>query len=210
MKDPHTHVEKTPVPGFGQVAMADLISQAIGMAPDLPKTTGTGCGRRRQLSDTTTVPEHVTCLACAEYGRNQQLEAAATAEVLLSLGDADLAGLSSPGKPALTKAQLQQIADEHRAMAARYPRASTARPAMITLSMLRTSPGEAQIRAKGPNLDLIVGDCVRSGSKWRATLWCRAGERTPGEPFIFGASLRELRDEQLQPQIDRDGPWWRC
>lgn len=78
----------------------------------------------------------------------------------------------------------------------------------ITLSMPRTSPGEAQIRAKGTNLDAIVGDCVRSGRKWRATLWSRAGQRTPGDPFIFGASLREIRDEQLQPQIDRDGPWW--
>ena len=210
MKDPYTHIERTPVPGFGQVAMADLITRAIGMAPDLPKTAGTGCGRRRQLSDTTTVPEHVTCLACADYGRTQQLEAAATAEALLSLGDAELARLASPGKPALTRAQLQQIADEHRAIAARYPQATPGGPAKITLSMPRTSPGTAQIRAKGKNLDLMVGDCVRSGRQWRATLWSRPGQHTSGDPFIFGTSLREIRDEQLQPQLDREGPWWHC
>lgn len=93
------------------------------MAPDLPKTVGTGCGRRRKLSDTTTVPEKVTCLACAEYARAQQLQAAEGAEALLSLGDAELATLATPGKPALTVARLQQIAAEHRAAAARYPQA---------------------------------------------------------------------------------------
>lgn len=123
VKDPHVHVEKTPVPGFGQIAMADLISQATGLAPDLPKTVGTGCGRRRKLSDTTTVPEKVTCLACADYGRGQQLEAAEMAESLLSLGDEELAGLAEPGKPALTVDRLRQIARDHRETAARYPRA---------------------------------------------------------------------------------------
>jgi hypothetical protein len=210
MKDPHKHVEKTPVPGFGQVATADLISRAFGIAPDLPKTVGTGCGKRRQLSDTTTVPEHVTCLACADYGRAEQIRAAGNAEALLSLGDEKLASVASPGKPALTMAQLQQIADEHRAMAARYPRATLSGPVKITLSMPRSSPGEAQIRAKGKNLDLIVGDCVRSGRQWRATLWSRPGQHTPGDPFTFGTSLHEIRDEQLQPQIDREGPWWHC
>jgi hypothetical protein len=121
MKDPHKHVEKTPVPGFGQVAMADLISRAIGIAPDLPKTVGTGCARRRQLSDTTTVPEHVTCLACADYARAEQIQAAENAEALTTLGDARLADLAEPGKAPLTVAQLQQIASEHRAVAARYP-----------------------------------------------------------------------------------------
>jgi hypothetical protein len=123
VKDPHTHVEKTPVPGFGQVAMADLISRAIGLAPDLPRTVGTGCGKRRKLSDTTTVPGKVTCLACADYGREQQIQAAENAEALLSLGDAKLAALAEPGKPALTVARLRQIASDHRETAARYPRA---------------------------------------------------------------------------------------
>jgi hypothetical protein len=123
VKDPHTHVEKTPVPGFGQIAMADFISRAIGMAPHLPKTVGTGCGKRRTLSDTTTVPEKVTCLACADYGRQQQIQAAENAEALLTLGDAELAALTEPGKPALTVNQLRQIACGHRETASRYPHA---------------------------------------------------------------------------------------
>jgi hypothetical protein len=123
VKDPHKHVEKTPFPGFGQVAMTDLIGRAIGIAPDLPKTVGTGCGRRRQLSDTTTVPENITCLACADYARAQQIQAAENAEALMTLGGTRLASLAQPGKPALTAAQLQQMASEHRAMAARYPQA---------------------------------------------------------------------------------------
>jgi hypothetical protein len=105
-------------------------------------------------------------------------------------------------------AELRQIADEHRAMAARYPRATPGGLMKIALSMPRISPGEAQIRAKGTNLDAIVGACVRSGSKWRARLWSRPGQHAPDDPFIYGASLREIRDEQLQPRIDREGPWW--
>ena len=123
MKDPYKHAEKTPVPGFG--AMADLISRAIGLAPDLPKTVGTGCGRR-QLSDTTTVPENVTCLACADYARAQQIEAAENAEALTTLGDARLTALAEPGKPALTVAQLKEMAREHRATARPLPAGSAA------------------------------------------------------------------------------------
>ena len=123
MKDPYTHLEKTPVPGFGHVAMTDLISRAIGMAPDPPNTVGTGCGKRRRLSDTTTVPEKVTCLACADYGREQQIQVAENAEALMSFGDTELASLAKPGRPALTSAQLRQLARDHRETAARYPRA---------------------------------------------------------------------------------------
>jgi len=123
MKDRLKHVEKTPFPGFGQIAMTDLIGRATGVAPELPETVGTGCGRRRRLSDTTTVPENVTCLACADYARAQQIQAAGNAEALMTLGDAQLAALAQPGKPALTAARLQQIASEHQAMAARYPQA---------------------------------------------------------------------------------------
>ena len=44
MKDPHVHVEKTPMPGFGHQAIRTLITDAAGLVPDLPKTVGTGCG----------------------------------------------------------------------------------------------------------------------------------------------------------------------
>lgn len=77
----------------------------------------------------------------------------------------------------------------------------------ITLSMPRTAPGVARIRARGDNLDVIVGDCVRSGNQWRAALWSRAGQHTPGDNFIYGGSLKELRIK-LEEQIARQGPWW--
>lgn len=119
MKDPHVHVEKT-LPGMGQIEMSSLIARAIGVAPDLPKTGGTGCGKRRQLADTSTVPEKVTCLACREWAAEREIEMAGSAEALASLGDPELARLAEPGKPALTMAQLQEMAAGHRVMAARY------------------------------------------------------------------------------------------
>lgn len=42
MRDPHIHVEQTPMPGFGHPAMRALITEAIGLVPDLPKKVGTG------------------------------------------------------------------------------------------------------------------------------------------------------------------------
>jgi hypothetical protein len=155
MKDPYKHAEKTPVPGFG--AMADLISRAIGLAPDLPKTVGTGCGRR-QLSDTTTVPENVTCLACADYARAQQIEAAENAEALTTLGDARLTALAEPGKPALTVAQLKEMAREHRATARPLPAGSAA-----AMNGLRhNQPGE-RVRTHASELRAAVscGDRMR-------------------------------------------------
>ena len=77
----------------------------------------------------------------------------------------------------------------------------------ITLSMPRTVPGEAQIRARSKELDFIVGECVRSGNKWRATLWSRASQHTPGDEIVYGESLKELRG-LLEERIARDGPWW--
>ncbi len=120
MKDPLVHVEKMIVAGFGQVAMSDLVARATGLAPDLPKTCGTGCGKRRQLSQTSTVPEHVTCLPCREYAAEQQEAEAMSADVLAGLGDEELATLAAAGKRALTVAELREMAAEHRAMAARY------------------------------------------------------------------------------------------
>jgi hypothetical protein len=56
MKDPHVHVEKTPMAGFGHAPTRALIVRATGLVPDLPKTVGTGCGRRRPIAMTSTVP----------------------------------------------------------------------------------------------------------------------------------------------------------
>ena len=87
MRDPHVHAEKTLLPGFGHRAIRALITDAVGVAPDLPKTTGTGCGLRRPLASTSTVPEEITCLACREWLRGECLfwaDAAARALSCLS------------------------------------------------------------------------------------------------------------------------------
>src|SRR6266851_4342033 len=89
MKDPHIHVEKTPMPGFGHAAMRALITEAIGLVPNLPKTVGTGCGRRRPIVMTSTAPEKVTCLACREYARAEYLTWAAMAKVAAELAEAE-------------------------------------------------------------------------------------------------------------------------
>lgn len=76
-----------------------------------------------------------------------------------------------------------------------------------TLTMPRTAPGEARIRARSNGLDVIVGSCVRSVRRWRATVWSRAGQHTAGDEIVFGDSLKQLR-ELLEERIARDGPWW--
>lgn len=73
MRDPYVHAEKTALPGFGHEAIRALLTDALGAAPDLPKTTGTGCGLRRPLASTSTVPEEITCLPCREWLRGECL-----------------------------------------------------------------------------------------------------------------------------------------
>ena len=121
MRDPHIHVERTPLPGFGHAAMRDLIARATGLTSDLPKTVGTGCGRRRPLAMTSTVPERVTCLACREYARRRYLDEAESAELLLQLCDAEPELMARAGaKSGVTPADLAEQAREDRAAAARY------------------------------------------------------------------------------------------
>lgn len=121
MRDPHVHVEKTPLAGFGNAAMRELIVKATGLACDLPKTVGTGCGKRRPFAATSTVPERVTCLACREYARHQHLTEAESAEHLLQLYDTEPTLMADAGARAgVTPADLAGTAREHRATAARY------------------------------------------------------------------------------------------
>ena len=90
MKDPHVHAEKTLLPGFGHQAIRVLITDAVGVAPDLPKTVGTGCGLRRPFASASTVPEQITCLACREWLRGECLfwaDAAARAIGIPAQGD---------------------------------------------------------------------------------------------------------------------------
>lgn len=117
MRDPHIHVEKTVTPGFGNAAMRDLIVRATGLAPSLPKTVGTGCGRRRPFAMTTLIPERVTCLPCREYAREAHRNAAETAELLLEWHERDPAGFGPEPVPV---AEIAAQARADRAMAARY------------------------------------------------------------------------------------------
>jgi hypothetical protein len=117
VKDPHIHVEKMPVPGFGNAAMRELIMDALGIASDLPKTVGTGCGRRRPIAMTSTVPENVTCLPCREYARAERIRWAEMAESLIGVLDGDPV-FAAQAK--VTPRQLAEQAREHRAVAGRY------------------------------------------------------------------------------------------
>lgn len=116
MRDPYIHVEKTPFPGFTHAAMRELILTATGLAGDLPKTVGTGCGRRRPLAMTSTVPEQVTCLPCREYAHAEYLRQAETTEVLLSLPDSDPIWECAN----IAREELAAEARKDRATAARY------------------------------------------------------------------------------------------
>ena len=73
MKDPLTHAEKTSLPGFGHQVIRALLTDALGVVPDLPKTVSTGCGLRLRLPSTSTVPEQITCLPCREWLRGECL-----------------------------------------------------------------------------------------------------------------------------------------
>ena len=117
MRDPHVHVEKTPMPGFGHVAMRALITEATGLVPDLPKTVGTGCGRRRPIAMTSVVPEKVTCLPCRDYARAEYLTWAAMAQVAAELAEAGPRPRSRPRQPRPTCAPRSGLT-------ARWPRDS--------------------------------------------------------------------------------------
>jgi hypothetical protein len=114
MRDPHIHAEKTPVPGFGHVAMRALITEAMGLVPDLPKTAGTGCGVRRPLAMMSTVPERVTCLACREYARAEYLTWAAMTQVAAELAEAEpravIAAKATPVDPRAEERAYRQLA----------------------------------------------------------------------------------------------------
>ena len=117
MKDPHIHVEKTPMPGFGHAAMRILITEAIGLIPDLPKTVSTGCGRRRPIAMTSTVPETVTCLACRDYARAEYLTWAVMAEAAAQLAEAEpRAAIAAKATPADLRAEERT----YRELAARF------------------------------------------------------------------------------------------
>ncbi len=117
MKDPHVHAEKTPMPGFGHAATRELIIRATGLVPDLPKTVGTGCGVRRPLAMTSTVPEKITCLACRDWARAEYLTWAAVAQAAAELAEAEpRAAIAAKTTPA----DLLGEERTYRALAARF------------------------------------------------------------------------------------------
>lgn len=69
--------------------MRALITEATGLVPDLPKTVGTGCGVRRPITMTSTVPEKVTCLACRDWAREQYLTWAGMAHAGAEIAEAE-------------------------------------------------------------------------------------------------------------------------
>lgn len=111
MRDPHIHVEKTPMPGFGHGAMRDLISSATGLVGSMPKTVGTGCGKRRPLVMTSQAPAKVTCLPCREYARAEHIKWAEMSESVLS---------SFTEITEEERATIRENAINHRTLAAQY------------------------------------------------------------------------------------------
>ncbi len=114
MKDPYVHAEKTSLPGFGHEAIRALITDALGVAPDLPKTVRTGCGLRRPFPSTSTIPEQITCLACREWMRGQCLFMADTAARALELSTE----IGWPDSPTTEELQAEELT--YRALAARF------------------------------------------------------------------------------------------
>lgn len=82
-KDTLVHIEKTIMPSFGQGEMRNLIVTATGLIGDLPKTVGTGCGKRRKLAQTSRRPEAVTCPLCRAWAREDALKWADMAQAAL-------------------------------------------------------------------------------------------------------------------------------
>jgi hypothetical protein len=115
MLDPYVHAEKTSLPGFGHQAIRALITDALGVAPDLPKTVGTGCGVRRPLASTSTVPEEITCLPCREWLRGECLFWADTAAFTI-----ELLSVRSEWPVSPSAAELRAEERTYRSLAARF------------------------------------------------------------------------------------------
>jgi hypothetical protein len=114
MRDPYVHAEKTALPGFGHQVIRALLTDVIGVAPDLPKTMGTGCGVRRLFASVSTVPEEITCLPCREWLRGECLFWADAAARALELSVEEV----RPGSPTAEDLRAEERA--YRQLAARF------------------------------------------------------------------------------------------
>src|SRR5262249_48654036 len=89
MKDPHIHVERTPITVSGQLAIRTQSTDATAWAPDFPKRVAPGAGNPGQLPSTSAGPKRVTGLACRDYARAEYLTWAAMAEAAAQLAEAE-------------------------------------------------------------------------------------------------------------------------
>ena len=97
MRDPYVHAEKTALPGFGHQVIRALLADALGVAPDLPKTTGRlGCAAVDQHR-----PGRITCLP-AGVARGECLfwpDAAAVARLARRSAGFRRRRISAPERP---------------------------------------------------------------------------------------------------------------
>lgn len=105
------------MPGFGHAATRALIVQATGLVPDLPKTVGTGCGVRRSLPMTSTIPEKITCLACRDWARAEYLTWAGIAHAAAQLAEGQP---RAPAAATTTPDDLRAEERTYRELAARF------------------------------------------------------------------------------------------
>lgn len=99
-KDTLVHTEKKVMPNFGNAEMRNFVAGVTGLVGDLPKTVGTGCGKRRPLTATSPTPARVTCPACREWARAEAVKWAEMSEAA--------AGWSEGEKRVMFEAQAQQ------------------------------------------------------------------------------------------------------
>jgi hypothetical protein len=73
-------------------------------------TTGTGCGKRRALDLTSTDLAVITCPACREWRRSQELELASMADAVATLDQVDIKSGMGPD-------DFRALAEQHRTTA---------------------------------------------------------------------------------------------
>ncbi|MFC7307133.1 hypothetical protein ACFQVC_23250 [Streptomyces monticola] len=105
--DPHIHVESKVL--HDDAAVRNVLASTFGLAGDLPSLVTTGCGLRVPHAMTSPRPDEVTCLACRQQARREQLRLAEWVERLGRM----------PGS-AISPSQAKQAADRHHDLAEKF------------------------------------------------------------------------------------------
>ena len=116
MRDPLIHVERNVI--FTVQTIRGLIVDAVGLAPDAPKTVTTGCARRRPYAMTSADPSKVTCLACREHAASEHESQADLADAAIGAMEAS----EDAASDVVTLRSLVANAMEHREIATRFRR----------------------------------------------------------------------------------------